>query len=75
MEPEFAESLENVTVALGRDAVFSCSVSHLNGHSVCSSAHDNNNNTRPPLSLFSVYLIKTRSHALILSLCVCDTKR
>lgn len=33
-EPEFTESMTNVTVATGRDAVLSCSVANLGGHKV-----------------------------------------
>lgn len=33
-EPEFTDSMTNVTVATGRDAVLSCSVTNLGGHKV-----------------------------------------
>ncbi len=33
-EPEFTDSMTNVTVATGRDAVLSCSVANLGGHKV-----------------------------------------
>nr|CAH0110515.1 unnamed protein product [Daphnia galeata] len=33
-EPEFTDSMNNVTVATGRDAVLSCSVANLGGHKV-----------------------------------------
>lgn len=33
-EPEFIQSIGNVTVAQGRDAVLSCSIGHLNDYTV-----------------------------------------
>ena len=33
-EPEFTEAIANVTVATGRDAVFTCTVANLGGHKV-----------------------------------------
>lgn len=33
-EPEFTDAMTNVTVPTGRDAILSCSVTHLGGHKV-----------------------------------------
>lgn len=34
-QPEFSEPLANLTVAVGRDATFTCMVQHLGGYRVC----------------------------------------
>ena len=34
-QPEFAEPIANLSVAVGRDATFQCMVLHLGGYRVC----------------------------------------
>ncbi|KAI5727389.1 hypothetical protein M8J77_001683 [Diaphorina citri] len=44
-EPDFLYPLENVTIAQGRDAIFTCVVNNLGGHRVSSSVTDTHVNT------------------------------
>ena len=37
--PKFIGHLQNVTVSLGREATFTCTVTHLGGHRVSKSIH------------------------------------
>lgn len=62
IQPDFAEPIQNITVPVGRDAIFKCLVTNLGGYRVCKT-----NKQQSIFILVYVYIYLLRLLLLLIS--------